>query len=146
MDLNTAAAVISYTSKIEQESARFYEKWGEVHEILREAFSSFVKENKKSEKNIKRAYYNVVSDALETGFSFKGLKADVNVPSLDNDASPYDVLKASIEMETGIQEFYLKAAELSRSLLADVPRVMGRVATSRDIRVARLRSMLEEME
>jgi len=50
MDLNTAAAVISYTSKIEQESARFYEKWGEAHEILREAFSSFVKENKKSEK------------------------------------------------------------------------------------------------
>lgn len=146
MDLNTAAAVISYISKIEQESASFYEKWASSHESLRQAFLSFAEGNKRHEKNIKLTYYSVISDALETGFCFKGLTAEVSVPLLKNDASPHDILAASIEIETEIQEFYMKAAGLSKSLLADIPRAMERVAKDKDKRKIKLRLLMEEIE
>ena len=103
MELKTAASVISYISKIEQESADFYEKLSKEYEIHTDMFLSFVKENKKNEKNIRRTYYSVVTDALETGFSFKGLHTDVKVPSL-NSGIQRDVLRASIELEKRIQE------------------------------------------
>ena len=143
MELNTAASVISYVSKIEQDSAKLYEKWAEKHEEIREAFSSFVKENKKNESNVKRAYYSVISDALETGFAFKGLRVDVVMPLVEDDASLSETLRASIDLENCIQEFYLKAAKLSRSLLADVPRAMERVAQVRNQRKEKLQSLLK---
>lgn len=146
MELNTAASVISYISKIEQNSGKLYEKWAEKDEKLRETFSSFIKENKKNESNIKRAYYSVISDALETGFSFKGLKADVMLPQLGDNASPAEILRASIELEQSIQGFYIKAADLSKSLMADVPRAMKRVAKTRDQRKEKLRSLLESLQ
>ena len=144
MELTTAASVISYISRIEQESAVFYEQCALIHEPLKEVFLLFMKENKKNEANIKRAYYSVVSDALETNFCFKGLIGNVTMPSLGNDASLMMVLEVSMVLENSIQQFYLKAVELSKSLLADVPRTMERVAKLREARVARLRSILEE--
>lgn len=143
-ELNTTSSVISYISKIEWESADFYVKWASEHEELRESFLSFAKENKKYEKSIKRAYYNAVSDALETNFCFKGLRADVVLPSLKEEASSSEVLKASISMENSIQIFYKEAAEISRDLLADVPRAMQRMANSRNGRIEKLRSILEK--
>jgi rubrerythrin len=141
MELNTAASVISYISRIEHESADFYEKWANAHEELREAFLSFARDNKKHEKNIRRAYYSVVSDALETNFCFEGLRADVTAPFLNQDASRPEVLKASIDLENSLHAFYIEAARMSRALLADVPRAMERVAKSRKARVERLRFM-----
>ena len=52
VELNTAAAVISYISKMEQASSEFYETWSNRREKLKEAFVSFSKDNKKSEKNM----------------------------------------------------------------------------------------------
>ncbi|MBW2061415.1 MAG: hypothetical protein JRI95_07615 [Deltaproteobacteria bacterium] len=146
MELNTAAAVISYISKIEQESAQFYEEWANKHKELKEAFLAFAKENHKNEKNIKRAYYGAVTDALETGFSFKGLEGALVMPLLDNNASSGEVLKASLDLENGIREFYLKAAELSKALLGDVSRAMARVAKIRNTRLTELRLLLEEIQ
>ena len=80
MELNTAAAVIRYVSNLELESAALYEEWSKLHEELREAFAKFSKENKKNEQKVKRAYYSVVSDALETGFCFKGFQSDLAMP------------------------------------------------------------------
>ena len=51
MELHTAANVISYISKLEQESVLFYENWAKRHEDLKEVFLAFTKENPKSEKN-----------------------------------------------------------------------------------------------
>ncbi|MFH1491281.1 MAG: hypothetical protein ABII06_20425 [Pseudomonadota bacterium] len=141
--LNTAASVISYVSRIEQESSAFYEKWAAESEGFREAFLSFAGENKKHEKNIKRAYYSVVSDALETNFCFGGLRADVMLPAAPQDASSAEVLKASLDLEKSVQAFYLEAAESSRALLADVSRAMGRVAKMRKARVEKLQTLLD---
>lgn len=144
-ELSTAASVISFISKIELDSAELYEQLGERYGgELKEVFLSFANDNKKNEKSIKRAYYSVISDALETNFCFKGLvTGDVILPFLTEKASSSEALKASIKLENSIQVFYLKAAETSKSLLADVPRAIERVAKSRKTRLEKLSTLLE---
>jgi hypothetical protein len=145
MELNTASSVISKISKIEQESADFYEDWAGRYEELRKAFLLFSKENKKNEKTIKRSYYNVVSDALETNFCFKDLEDNVSLPNLKYDIEVSEVLRASIDLEESIKCFYLEASKLSKALLADVPRALERVARLRKARLEGLRLMLNNV-
>lgn len=146
MELSTASSVISQVSKIEQESAAFYREFAKEYDELKELFLSFVEENKKNERAVKRAYYNVVSDALETNFSFKGLRTDLTMPIFTNVSSIHDVLDTSIVMETGIEKFYRQAADLSKALMADVPRAMERVAKHRVARVEKLRAIRRALE
>ena len=115
-------------------------KWALGYEELRESFISFAKENKKNEKSIKRAYYSVVSDALETNFCFKGLKAGVVLPNLSGEASPSETLEVFVSLESDIRDFYREAAEMSKALLADVARAVERVARLRDERIKKLRA------
>jgi hypothetical protein len=108
-------------------------------------FLSFAKANKKNESRVRSAYYNVVTDALETNFSFRGLPSDFTIPELPEDIPVVNILTISMDMEQHIQDFYLKAAEQSESLLADVPVAMRRVAKSRDQRKVGIKSLLEEL-
>ena len=142
MELKTAASIITYITQVERESSAFYVKWADRHEELREAFLSFSKENSNNEKSIKRTYFGVVSDALETNFCFKGIVTDIEMPSLRKDASPEEILKASMALEEEIKGFYEKAAESSGRLFADVPRAMQKVARSRGSRMEKLNSMM----
>ena len=144
--LRTAASVISFITGIERDSSEFYENWGNRHEELKAAFLGFAKENLKNEKNIKRSYFGVVSDALETNFCFKGLEANVEMPSLGDNTSLSEILRASLTLEDAIRAFYGEASKRSKGLLADVPRVMARVAKARGARIERLQSMLTSLE
>jgi hypothetical protein len=141
MELNTAASVIKYVSKLELESAKLYEEWSKMHEKVRNSFESFAKENTKNEQRIKRAYYNVVSDALETGFCFKGFQSDLAIPKCGQDATVSEILEVAIGLENDIKDFYGEAADLSKCLLADVPREMQKVAKTRDDRITKLQAM-----
>jgi hypothetical protein len=141
MECTTAAAVITYVSKIELDSAKLYEEWGSLHEKLRNPFEAFAKANKKNEQRIKRAYYSVVSDALETGFCFKDLRADIVMPEFSKGASVSEVLKLAVTLEKEIQNFYGKAANSSRALLPDVPRQMEKASHERTKRVEQLQAL-----
>ena len=141
MECVTAASVITYLSKIELDSAMLYEQWGKLHEKLRDPFESFAKANKKNEQRVKRAYYSVVSDALETGFCFKEIRADIVIPEVSKGASVSEVLNRAVALEKEIREFYGKAANSSRALLADVSRQMEKVSQERTKRVEQLQSM-----
>ncbi|MBP1730237.1 MAG: hypothetical protein H6Q55_666 [Deltaproteobacteria bacterium] len=147
--LQTAASVISCVSRIERESAALYERLATLHQELGSVFSAFAKENLKYESNIRRAYYNVVSDALETGFCFD-LTVDtmLTAPALlqdasTQDASTSDILRVCIRLEEDIRGFYVNAAAQSKSLLADVPRAMERVAKARSEREKELKRLLD---
>ena len=148
--LQTAASVISCVSRIERESAALYERLATLHQELGSVFSAFAKENLKYESNIRRAYYNVVSDALETGFCFD-LTVDTMLaaPALLQDASTQDasstsdILRVCIRLEEDIRGFYVNAAAQSKSLLADVPRAMERVAKARSEREKELKRLLD---
>jgi rubrerythrin len=141
MECTTAASVITYLSKIELDSAKLYEQWGTLHEKLRDSFGAFAKVNQKHEQRVKRAYYNVVSDALETGFCFRDLKADIVIPEFTKEASVSEILKLAVALEKEIRDFYMKAASSSRALLADVSRQMEKVSQERTRRVEQLQAM-----
>lgn len=141
MELNTSAAVIAFISRIEEDSARLYEQWADRDESLKSVFLDFAKDNRKHEKNIKRAYYSVVTDALETNFCFKGLSSDFAVPEAGEAATGADMVRTGLKLEQDIKDFYARAADMSRSLLADVPRAMDRVVKAREARLAKLAAL-----
>lgn len=92
-----------------------------------------MKENRKNKALVQRAYSEVVTDALETGFSFEELGADEYIfeAAVAEDASLSDVVQRALEIEEKIQKFYLNAAKMSKSLSADVPRAFERIAKKR---------------
>jgi len=141
MKLQTASQVISFSIELEDKSARFYESLAEKFKDYRETFLSFVKENKKNKMLVQRAYNEVVSDALETGFSFEGLGANdylIEVNLVQDEDLPCAIRKA-LDMEEKIQNFYLNAAKMSSSFLADIPRIFEKIAKKRDKRKEKLK-------
>lgn len=146
MKLNTAAAVISHMAGLEKASAELYELWASRSPRFQEPFQALARENRKNAARIRQAYYNAVTDALETAFSFEGLTAEVVLPDLAPSAKPPEVLQVALRLESEIQAFYEKAAASSRLLFADVSRVIGRLAQSRESRRASIQAALRATE
>jgi len=145
MRLKTASEVINFAKEMEEKSAEFYEGLAKVYSQYGDVFLSFVKENNKNKLWVQRVYQEVVSDALETGFSFEGLDTDNYLIEVDlsEDEGLSEVLKKTLEMEEKIQKFYIDAAEKSKSLLADVPRVFERIVKRREKRKLEIRNLQE---
>jgi len=143
MKLNTASAIISFCRQLEEDGAKFYEDLAQIYSKGGETFLSLAKENRRNIVDIERAYYGVISDALEGCFSFD-IDADNATfrTELAEGMTYSDILGKAIEMEDRIIEFYLDAAEQSKSLMADVPRVFQRVAKKRTGRKAKLQPLL----
>lgn len=144
MQLTTASEIVRFAKELEDTTAKFYEGLAQNYEGGKEAFLSFVKENKKNRLFIQRAYSEVVTDALETGFSFAGLQIDAYMIDVDlaEGAHLSDAVKKALEIEEKIQKFYFTAAEVSKALLADISRVFERIAKKRIERKAKLKSLL----
>jgi len=118
MKLQTASEVISFARELEDKSARFYESLAEKFKDYRETFLSFVKENKKNKMLVQRAYNEVISDALETGFSFEGLDKDGYSieTNLSQDENLTSLINKALDMEEKIKRFYLNAAKKNPKL------------------------------
>ena len=143
MKLNTASEVISFTKKLEEQSATFYKELSQRYVKDEDIFLSFVKENKKNIIQVERAYYGVISDALEGCFAF----------NIDPDEYPFETelsekaryseaLERAMDIEEIIIKFYSDAAEQSKSYMADVPRAFKMVAKKRGNRQLTLKSLL----
>ena len=143
MQLNTCSAAISFAKKLEEDSAKFYEELAQRHTKDADALLPFAGENKKNIVQIERAYYGVISDALEGCFAFN-INTDDYEPKTDlaEGASYSDALEKAVEMEEKIIKFYSDAAEQSKSLMADVPRAFTIVAKKRSNRSSMLKSLL----
>ena len=142
MKLNTTSAVISFAKELEDNSVKFYENLIQKYPQDKETFLSFIKENKNNLVLVQRVYYEVITDALEGCFSFEGL--DTDNYKFDNELPSHidytQALKKAKEIEEKIQKYYLDAAEMSKSLMADIPRVFERIAKKRDKRMMHLES------
>ncbi len=142
MEINTCSAAISFSRKLEEDSAKFYEELAQRHTKDAEILLSFAGENKKNIIQIERAYYGVISDALEGCFAFNinpdnyALKTE-----LAEGVSYPEALKQAVELEEKLIKFYSDAAEQSRSLMADIPRVFTIVAKKRSSRIPKLESL-----
>ncbi len=141
MKLHTASEVISLARRLETQTATLYERLarrGDGAETIR----GFATENNKNIVQIERAYYGVISDALEGGFAFDLEETEYSM-SLPQEPGLRDGLKAAQEIEAKIGNFYAAAAKQSQGLLADVPRVFTSIAEKKRRRVAQLSAMLD---
>jgi len=142
MKLNTTSAIISFAKELEENCIKYYEKLLQKFPQDKETFLAFIKENKKNVVLVQRVYYEVITDAIEGCFSYEGLdtdnyKFDIELPK---NASYSKVLENATKIEEKIQKYYLDTAEVSRSLMADIPRAFERVAKKRDKRKIQLKS------
>lgn len=143
MELNTASEVISFAKRLEEVSAKFYEDLSQRYAKDEDVFLSFVKENRRNVVQIERAYYEVITDAIEGCFSFKINPNEYTLKTeLAENARYSDALNKAVEMEENIIKFYSEAAEQSKSLLADVPRAFTMVAKKRGDRSSKLKLLL----
>jgi rubrerythrin len=144
MELNTASAAISFAKKLENESAKFYEDLAKRTKD-EDVFLSFAKENRKNVVQIERAYYEVITDAIEGCFAFKISPDEYTFETeLAEDASYSDALGKAVEIEEKMIKFYSDAAEQSKSLMADIPRAFTLIARKREGRESKLRLLGEE--
>ncbi len=144
MKMHTAAEVISFVRKLENESADFYNTLSQKYAQSSDVFLSFAKENGKNVVQVERSYYGVISDAIEGCFSFD-VEPDAYTfeTKLGEKASYSDALGRAVEIEEKIIKLYSDAAEQSQTLMADVPRVFKIIARKRGNRVAELGLLLK---
>jgi len=145
MQLNTSASVISFTKQLEADSAAFYEKMAEKYPKAKEILLTFSKENNKYTTMIQRAYYGVITDAIEGCFAFS-VETDKYTFEREPAKEPgfADALNQAIDMEQKLISFYTDAAEQSKAFMADVPRTFLIVAKKRKGREDKLRTLLKE--
>jgi len=145
--LNTCSEAISLSRELEKSSAEFYKNLAEIITDKRDLFLSFAEENAKYIKQVERAYYGVISDALEGCFAFSLNPEDYALETgLDANSTLAEAIQCAIKIEEKIIEFYNVAAEQSKSLMADIPRAFKLVVKKRSKRQSTLKSLAGEKE
>jgi len=143
MGISTCSEAISLSRELENESAKFYQELSQRFEKDKDLFLTFAKENAKYVTQIERAYYGVITDAIEGCFAFDLNPEDYQVKAAPSKNASYsDALKEALAMEEKILNFYGIAAEQSKHLMADVPRAFKMVAKKRSNRYSTLKSLL----
>jgi len=145
MKLTTTSEVVRFAGEIEEKREKFYQNLSEKYPRKKDIFLSFAKENRKNKVSIQRAYQGVVSDALETGFSFKEFEVGDYIfdADLEENIDLSAVLKKAVQIEDKAYRFFSDAAEKSKGLLADIPRTFERIARKTDERKRKLKLFLE---
>jgi len=140
----TASAIIGFSQDLENRSARFYRTLGETFAEHRETFQAFAKGCAKHRTQITRTYQETITDALEAGFSFEGIRlADWAADStVAEGISLADALEMAVALEEKAIAFYEVVAERSQSLLATIPQAFKRVAKKRRRRREDLKAIM----
>lgn len=142
MKLQTASSCISFAKGLEEQSAKFYQGLSQRYAEGEDIFLSFAMKNKKNGVQIERVYYEVITDAIEGCFAFEIDSGEYEIDtSLEDKASYADALTKAIEIEEKMKRFYEDAAEQSKSLMADVPRVFILIARKRGEWIAKLKAL-----
>jgi hypothetical protein len=147
MELITASAVVSYATKLEEESAKLYEEIAQKHPENKNIFLSLAKENKINKQSIERAYYSVISDKLEACF-IKTLNTDnysIEI-KLPEKADYSTALSKAVEIEEKIQKFLIDASNAIGALVPDVSWTFSRIGKKREERINKLKSLLTKVK
>jgi rubrerythrin len=145
MSINTCSGAISLSKGLENESVRFYQELAQKYETDKDLFLAFAKENGKFVVQIERAYYGVITDAIEGCFAFNLNPEEYQFKTaLPKEISYTEAVGEALKMEEKILKFYQTAAEQSKHLMADVPRSFTLVAKKRTERIPKLKSLFEK--
>ena len=132
MGASTASTVVNFSAQLEAACAALYEAMAQTYEKEGSIFRELAEQNVKNVKLVRRTYYEVVSDALETEFCFEGLDlSDYTVDSRLENKSYSEAVTIALSSEDKVQQFYQIAAKGSKSLLADVSRVFEKLVRQR---------------
>ena len=142
MILRTASETISFAKDMEEKACRFYTELSKIFSDYEDVFASFINENKRYVTDIQRAYYSVITDAMEGGFAFElnmdQYHFDAELPKNIHQA---EAISKALLMEEKIIGFYNDASLQSSSLMADVPRTFKIVAKKRKSRLEKLKKL-----
>jgi rubrerythrin len=129
----TAAAIIRFSTDLEDDSQAFYEALAGRFPEQEETFARFAKDCAKSSTTVTRTYQETITDALEAGFSFEGIAlSDYGANTdLSQEVDLSQAVGQAIDLEEKAIAFYQDVAEASESLLATIPRAFRRVARTR---------------
>lgn len=97
MGISTCSGAISLSKELENESTKFYQELTQRYEKDKDLLLSFVKENGKYVTQIERAYYGVITDAIEGCFAFESQSRGLSVQ--DNPTQGDELLRC---LERGI--------------------------------------------
>ena len=135
MIINTCSRAISFARELENESGQFYKN----------LFLSFTKENGEYITQIERAFYGMITDAIEGCFAFNLNPEEYALKTNMEENEGYsDLINRATEVEEKIVKFYSDAAEQSKSLMADVRRTFEMVVKKRSRRLSTLKSLLDK--
>ncbi|MBI2854461.1 MAG: ferritin-like domain-containing protein [Chloroflexi bacterium] len=143
MRLHTSSEVMTFCKKMEHDSANYYTNVAQQFRPDAETLLTLVKENTEHITQIERAYYGVITDAIEGCFAF-----DVDPVDFAFEETPAkgisfkEAVEAAIDMEERIARFYQGAGEQSRGLMADVSRVFTLIAKKRRRRISNIQLLL----
>lgn len=144
MIINTCSGSINFAKELENESAKFYKDLSQKFEQYRDLFLTFAKENEEYIVNIERAYYGVITDAIEGCFAFNIDSKDYMIKGeLSEGITREEALLKALDIEEKIIKFYKDASEQSKSLMADVPRAFRLVAKKREKRLSTLKIIMK---
>jgi hypothetical protein len=142
MALNTCSEGISFARELEETAASFYERLAELFASDAETFRGYAAANKKNVSTVERAYFGVITDALEGCYAFNIEPADYAIDvTLPEGVTRAEALEKAVAVEETMVRFYTDAAEQSKGLMADVPRAFTIVARKRGERIDELKAM-----
>jgi len=147
MAINTCSGAISLSRELENASGQFYQDLAQKFQKDKDLFLALAKENSKFVTQIERAYYGVITDAIEGCFAFDLNPEEYQLKtSLPKKISYAEAVGEALKIEEKMLEFYRTAAEQSKHLMADVPRSFTLVAKKRSERIPKLKSLLDKGE
>jgi hypothetical protein len=142
MIIHTCSEGITLSKKLEEDSAALYEAMAKQFSSDAETFLGFAKENKKNVIQTERAYFGVITDAIEGCFAFNLNTDDFTINTgVKAGTSRAAAIKQAVKIEEKIIQYYTEAAEQSAPLMADVPRTFSIIARKRNARLTKLNSM-----
>ena len=107
MKLHTASETISFVKDLEEQSARFYEDLSQRYAKDKDLWLSLAKENRRFATQIQRAYYSVITDAIEGCFAFDLESEEHTIETeISEKASYSDAVDMALSMENKIINFY----------------------------------------
>jgi rubrerythrin len=139
MKIQTTSAALSLGRELEETSAKFYEDLAAKFPQGKDAFLVYAKENRKNVAQVERAYFGMISDALEGCYAFDMESDGYPIETdLAKGASYAQALAAAREVEKVIIKFYNDAAVQCEGLMAEMPRLFVLIGRKKSERLAKL--------
>ncbi len=141
--LSTFAAVFRFAIELENEAMTFYKHVAEKFTEAKAFFLASAEKNMRRKDLLKRIRQEVITDAIETGYTFMDLRQSDYVfkINLASDITYINALKQAEKIEEKSYRFYLDSAKKAGPLLSDVGRPFEKLARENFDRKLKLNSL-----